>query len=82
MMKQKDIALIAIVVIISGVVSFILSGFLFGSPSDRREEVEVVEPITADFTQPDKKYFNENSIDPTQLIRIGESSNSQPFSGE
>ncbi len=78
-MKQKDITLIIIVVFISGVISFILSNMLITSPENRKEQVEVVEPITAEFTKPDERYFNANSINPTQLIQIGNQDNQQPF---
>lgn len=80
-MKQKDIILIMVVVFISGVFSFLLSNYLFASPKNRQEKVEVVEPITADFKIPakDDKYFNIQAIDPTQIIRIGDNNNNQPF---
>lgn len=78
-MKQKDIILIVVVVFVSGVISLIVSNLLFSSPKNRQEKVEVVEPITADFNQPDKRYFNSQSIDPTQIIRIGDNTNDQPF---
>lgn len=78
-MKQKDIAIIAVAVIISGTLSYIISSKLFAIPQNQEAEVEVVEPITADFTQPDSRYFNKDSIDPTQPIKIGDSQNNQPF---
>ncbi len=78
-MKQKDLVLIIVVVIVSGVFSLVLSNLLFASPKNRQEKVEVVEPITAEFNKPDQKYFNSESIDPTQIIKIGDSSNNQPF---
>jgi hypothetical protein len=78
-MKQKDLPLILIVVFVSGVFSFVLSNFLFSGEKNRQEKVEVVQPITADFNQPDKKYFNDQSIDPTKLITIGDNNNNQPF---
>lgn len=80
-MKQKDIALILIIVVISATFSFILSGFLFNSESQRSEEVEVVNPITADFEQPNPDYFNSSSRNPTATIIIGENGNQEPFSG-
>jgi hypothetical protein len=55
---------------------------LFAIPQDQQAEVEVIEPITAEFTQPDKRYFNEKSVNPTQPIRIGENQNQQPFDNE
>ena len=81
-MKQKDIALVIVVSAVSGFISLFLSNFLFASPKNRQEKVEIVQPIDSVFTQPDKKYFNEQSIDPTQLIRIGDNSNTQPFNSK
>lgn len=78
-MKQKDIALIIVIVIISGTISFFVSKLLFSVPSGRQTEVEVVQPITAQFNQPDNRYLNNNSVDPTKNIVIGESQNSAPF---
>lgn len=78
-MKQKDIALIVVVLFISGLVSFFISTRLFSKPADRKTEVEVVEKISKDLKEPDQRYFNTNSIDPTQLIQIGNQNNQQPF---
>ncbi|HEU4914125.1 MAG TPA: hypothetical protein VFT16_01840 [Candidatus Saccharimonadales bacterium] len=78
-MKQKDVAMIIIVVFVSGVLSFVLSDMLFGKPADRQQKAEVVDVITSDFPLPSEKYFNVNSIDPTQLIEIGDSNNPNPF---
>lgn len=78
-MKQKDIAMIIIVVFISGVLSFVVSDMLFGKPAERQQKAEVVDVITSDFSLPSEKYFNQNSIDPTQLIQIGDTNNPNPF---
>ena len=80
-MKQKDLGLILVIVFMSAVLSLILSNLVINKSGKNRQEVEVVEPITAEFKQPSDKYFNERSINPTQLIRIGESENPTPFSG-
>ncbi|MCA9330953.1 hypothetical protein KC957_02815 [Candidatus Saccharibacteria bacterium] len=77
-MKQKDVALIIIVVFVSAIASFFLSGVLFKT-NNLTEKVETVEAISADFPTPDKKFFNGQSINPTQLIRIGQDQNKQPF---
>lgn len=81
-MKQKDIALIIVLVAISAVISFLLSGWLFATPEDRQQEVEKVDVITSDFEQPDNKYFNASSVNPTQNIKIGPGENPNPFDGE
>lgn len=78
-MKQKDIALIIVIVAISGIVSFLISGRLFASPSDRQQTAEVVDTLTSDFNTPDSKYFNTNAIDPSPVIQIGNNNNQNPF---
>lgn len=80
-MKQKDIALIIIVVAVSAVVSFFVSRLLFAAPANRQQKVEVVDAINTDFPTPDKKYFNDQSVDPAQDVQVGESNNSNPFNG-
>ena len=78
-MKQNDIVLIIVIVFIAGVVSFFVSNALFSSTETRKADVEVVEPITQTFTEPDKRYFNDQALNPTQLIQIGNQDNRQPF---
>ncbi len=78
-MKQKDISLIIVVSFISAVLSVFLSGAVFNSSGDKRLQAEVVTPISSDFNQPSKQYFNSEANDPTQIIRIGENTNQQPF---
>jgi hypothetical protein len=78
-MKQKDVILIVIVAFVSAILAFVISNTFINSPKNRSTTAEVVEPIVADFPSPDKRYFNENSINPTQLIRIGENTNPSPF---
>lgn len=80
-MKQKDIALIVMITVIGAVISYFVSGMLFGGAATRQQEVEVVQPISADFTKPDSNYFNEKSINITKPITIGQQGNSDPFSG-
>ncbi len=78
-MKQKDIALIVIIVFISAMVSLFVSKAIFVSPKNRQQQVDVVQPITSKFPKPDKQYFNNSSFDPTQLIQIGQNANPNPF---
>lgn len=79
-MKQGDIALIVVVAFIAGIMSFIITGMIFGRPNDLKTEVEVVDPISAELTPVDTRYFNKDSINPTQIIRIGGGQdNGQPF---
>lgn len=76
-MKQKDIALIVVIALFGAVISLVISNMLFSSPAKRQEQVEIVQPLTADFPTPDKRYFNKDSFDPTQIIRIGQEVSSE-----
>lgn len=81
-MKQKDVALIVVIVFISALISWFVSKQLFASPEDRQQKVEVVESISTDFPEADKRFFNDTALDPTQLITIGKNANTNPFSGK
>lgn len=78
-MKQKDIALIVAIVIISGIFSFLISNFVFVKPKDRKTNVETVPVITSSFIQPDTRFYNNQAFDPTRIIIIGQNSNLDPF---
>ena len=81
-MKQKDLALIIVVIFLSAVISLLLSNMFINSPKNRQAQVEVVDPIVAEFDgSPGTKYFNEQSINPTKLIQIQDNQNPSPFSG-
>ncbi len=80
-MKQKDIALIAIIVIVSAILSLFISKAIFASPKNRQQQVEVVQPISASLPKPDSRYFNNSAFDPAQSITIGQNTNPDPFNG-
>ncbi|MCA9344733.1 hypothetical protein KC946_02760 [Candidatus Saccharibacteria bacterium] len=80
-MKQKDIALLIVVAFISTIVSLVASNFIFTPDDVKQQKAEVVEPISAEFNTPTAgdKYFNNSANNPTQLIKIGEDPNANPF---
>ncbi len=77
-MKPKDLALIAVSVIVGIIISIFVGKLIFGK-SIAQQTVEVVPPISSSLPTPDSRYFNDKSIDPTQFINIGNSQNSAPF---
>jgi hypothetical protein len=81
-MKQKDVALIIAIAFIAGIISLLISNAIFASPKQRQQKVEVVQPITADFPNPDSHYFNKDAFDPTKTITIGQNANADPFKGD
>jgi hypothetical protein len=78
-MKQKDIALIMVIVFISGIFGYFVSNALIRTPKDRKQQVEVVESISSDFKTPSDDLFSDKPINPTQRIQIGDKNNSKPF---
>lgn len=78
-MKQKDIAVIVAVAVLSAVVSMVVAHFVFDKPQNHKQKAEVVQAISPDFPAADTAYFNQNAIDPTEPIRIGDNNNSDPF---
>jgi len=65
---------------VSALISFFVSKAVFAPPKNRQQQVEVVQPISSDFTQPDAHYFNTSAFDPTQPINVGQNVNTNPFS--
>jgi hypothetical protein len=77
-MKQKDVVVIVIVVVVSGIFSVLISN-VFLKSSINSQTAEVVQPINSTFDQPSPTYFNSNSINPTQIIKISNYNNPNPF---
>ncbi len=78
-MKRKDLFMVIGVVVVSAIFSYLVSNAFITPAKNRKETVEVVGKITTEFPQPDKKFFNENSKDPTLLIQIQNNDNTKPF---
>jgi hypothetical protein len=78
-MKQKLVITIIVTVFVSAFFSILVVKLTFGSAKARQQQVDVVPVITSDFPSPSPQDFNSSSIDPTQLIQIGTSTNPVPF---
>ena len=79
MIKQNDIALIILITSLSLVISWFLAGSLINTPENRSQEVEQVREIRAEFSVPPPSVFNENAINPTESIQIGDNDKDKPF---
>lgn len=77
-MKQKDVILVFVIVVISGTVSFFTSRLLFSSSDKLQQKVEVAEEISDEFPQHDTNFFNDRAINPTNNITIGDPNNPTP----
>jgi len=80
-MKKKDLPILALIIVVSVIFSYVIVNQLFSTPANRQQNVETTESISAQFTVPtDGKNFNSSAINPTQPIEIGPNTNDQPFS--
>lgn len=78
-MKQKDLAMILLIVFISAIFSYFISKALITPPKNRQQKVEVVQAISSNFNDLDSKYYNAQAFDPTKIIVIGQTNNTDPF---
>jgi phosphoribosylanthranilate isomerase len=86
-MKQKDIPLLVVIIAISAMFSYFISGQIFSAPSKRQLQVEQVNKITPEFPKLTNgnlegdlsKYINKDSNNPTSIIRIGDTGNPTPI---
>lgn len=78
-MRKNDIALIILIVSITLVISFFVGKSLIGTPSTKPTKVEVVQPISNNFVAPSPAIFNDQAVNPTETITIGNSNKEQPF---
>lgn len=78
-MKKNDIALLIIIVAVSVGIAYFAGRAIIGHLKPADATVEVVEVISADITKPDPAVFNSDAINPSIPIKIGDSTNQQPF---
>lgn len=78
-MKSKDIPIIVGVAIVAAIISYLIAGFAFGGKETENLSAPIIQPISSEFAEPDQAFFNNNSINPTKDIEIGENNNSTPF---
>jgi hypothetical protein len=80
-MKQKDILMIIAIAGVSTIFAFVVANLLISSPKNRQYKVQILDSISSSFPEADSRYFNKDSLDPTQQVQIGAGGNSQPFAG-
>lgn len=78
-MKKNEIALLILIISISGLAAFFVGNSLFGGKVSKPVEVDTATPISADVISPSSSVFNDNAINPTVPIKIGAGSGTTPF---
>ena len=79
-MKQKDIALIVVVSLVTIVISFMLGDMLLGNPGDDVTVLEYLEPISSDLVEPSSDHFNSYISNPTVEVVVGDCKPGQKLS--
>ncbi len=83
-MKRGEIIRIFFIAAVAALISYVVAGALFNSPSKRSTKVPTINKIDASL--PDIKneaayqsFLNPNALDATQPIQIGNTKNTNPF---
>lgn len=85
-MKKQDIVRLAIVAVLAGFLSLLVTNVVFGVPKNRESKVPAVQAMPTSL--PDIKndpsyqtFLNSNALNLTQPVQIGGSQNDTPFNG-
>lgn len=78
MIKNKDLPGLILLIGVSVIVSYLVSNALFGKQK-LVSQVEVVDPISAEFNYENKPYFNDKALNPTKNITVNENTNQNPL---
>ncbi|OGL22667.1 hypothetical protein A2707_05135 [Candidatus Saccharibacteria bacterium RIFCSPHIGHO2_01_FULL_45_15] len=83
-MKNTDIAAIILIASLSMLVAYFVADAVIGKPSSESVKVKTVDAISPSVVAPDSTVFNEDAINPTVEVIIGDqaasSSAAQPSS--
>lgn len=78
-MKKSDITVIILIISVSLIAAYFIGQAVIGATKQGEAVVEVVDKISPEITKPDPSVFNKDAINPAVPIKIGNSTNQQPF---
>ncbi|RYX79522.1 hypothetical protein EON76_02275 [bacterium] len=71
-MKNTDVAAIILIASISMLVAYFVASAVIGAPGSESVKVKSVNKISSNVEQPDKTVFNNDAINPTVEVIIGD----------
>ena len=71
-MKKTDIAMIILIASMSMLVSYFVVNAILGDSQSSSVNVKTIDPIGATVEDPDPRIFNDDAINPTVEVFIGE----------
>jgi len=70
-MKKTDLAMIILIATISVMGAFFVTRAVMGSPSQDKQMVKTIQPISPDLEEPDPAIFNKDAINPAVKVELG-----------
>lgn len=80
-MKKSDYAILILIIGISLLVAYLLASSIFGDSSSQPVEIKTAQRITTQVEEPNPEIFNDQAINPSVEIKIGDSADKSPFGG-
>lgn len=80
-MKRSEIAMIILIASLSMLLTFTLAQSLLGDKIKRKASVEQAQAISEDLTDPAKRVFNKDAINPTVEVCIEGGQSATPSTG-
>lgn len=74
-MKKTDIAMIILIASASVLIAYFSAQAVIGDVQNESVTVKTAEPIVAEVVEPSPEVFNEDAINPTVKVVIGQSDN-------
>lgn len=78
-MKQNEFITLGLIIFISAVLAWFGGNLILNPDETKQTPIEVLQPISSEFTIPSEQIFNENSLNFTERITIGENSSEAVF---
>ena len=70
-MKKTDIAMIVLIASMSMLLAYFIGKAVVGDVNEEAVQVKTIAPIETEVTEPDETVFNDDAINPTVEVIIG-----------
>jgi len=70
-MKKTDIAMIVLIASMSMLLAYFIGQAVVGDVNEEAVQVKTIDPIETDVQEPDETVFNDDAINPTVEVIIG-----------
>jgi hypothetical protein len=78
-MKQNEIVTLGLIIVVSAVIAWFGGRLILNPDKTKKTPIEVLQPISSEFTVPSNEIFNEDARNFTERIKIGENNTDKVF---